>query len=148
MSALANLTANDATPVTPVAYTFTPAGKTKDGYWIFEQSTPAPSNALAAVKMHVRLVRAPMSQSEGSKLGGAARIHAKLWYPIMETVSTNDAGITPPPQVAYTIFIETNYVFPERSTAQERTNARALGQNLISFNQILVDVVKDLRDLY
>lgn len=148
MSALANLSANDATPVTPVAYTFTPAGKTKDGYWAFEQIAPVPVNALAAARMHVRLVRPPMSQSEGSKLGGAARINAKLWYPVMENVSANDAGIVPAPQVAYTCFMEISYVFPERSTAQERMNARALGSNLIAFNSSLVNIVNDLRDLY
>lgn len=148
MSALVALTAVDATPVSPVSFTFNPRGKTKDGYWIFEQVTPAPSNALAAARLHVRLVREDMKPVIGSRLGGAARVHAKLWIPTMETMSTNDAGITPPPQVAYTCFSEVNYVLPERSTEQDRKNLRVLSANLTGSNASLQAMLYQLEDLW
>jgi len=147
MSALAAISGINDGESPPVAHTFTPVGRTKDGFWIFEQTTPTPANALSAIRCHVRLVRESMSSAAGTKLGGAARVHMKMWVPIMETLSTNDAGITPPPTVAYTLFVESNYVLPERSSEQQRKNLRVLSSGAITSAQIL-DIIYKLQDLY
>lgn len=147
MSALAAISGVNDGELTPVAHTFTPVGRTKDGYWIFEQTTPTPDNALSAIRCHVRLVRESMSSAAGTKLGGAARVHLRMWLPIMETLSTNDAGIVPPPTVAYTLFAEANYVLPERSTEQQRKNLRVLTSGTIVSSQIL-DMIYKLQDPY
>lgn len=142
MAALAAVTATDG-ETTPVNHSFTPLGPDKDGIQWFEQTTPAPANALAAKRVSVSIKRAV----PGKQQNGVARLILRLWYPVMETLSTSDSGIIPPPTVAYQLYAEVRYVIPERSTEQERKNLRVL---LINFGAsgIITDVLQKLQPLY
>lgn len=142
MAALAAVTAIDG-ETTPVNHSFTPLGPDKDGIQWFEQTTPAPANALAAKRVSVSIKRAV----PGKQQNGVARLILRLWYPVMETLSTSDSGIIPPPTVAYQLYAEVRYVIPERSTEQERKNLRVL---LINFGAsgIITDVLQKLQPLY
>lgn len=143
MGALAPLSSINDAEIVPVAHTFTPLGPDKDGVQWFEQTLPAPANALAAKRFSVSIKRA----DPGKQLNGVARITGRFWYPVMETVATSDSGITPPPTVAYQLYAEIRYVVPERSTEQERKNMKALAQNL-QFPNIIQDMFYKLQPLY
>lgn len=142
MAALAPVTANDG-ETSPVSHTFAPLGPDKDGVQWFEQTTPAPANALAAKRVSVQIKRA----APGKQQNGVARITYRMWYPTMETLATSDSGITPPPTIAYQQYAEVRYVIPERSTEQERKNIRML---LINFGShaIITDLLIKLQPLY
>lgn len=142
MGALAAVAANDG-EIVPVGHTFTPLGPDKDGVQWFEQSTPAPANALAAKRVSVSIKRA----DPGKQQNGVARLTLRMWYPVMETLSTSDSGITPPPTVAYQLYAEVRYVIPERSTEQERKNLRVLLINFAAVG-IIQDVLTKLQPLY
>jgi len=142
MAALSAVYANDGETV-PVSYTFTPLGPDQDGVQWFEQTAPAPANALAAKRVSVQIKRAV----PGKQQNGVARLTIRMWYPVMETLSTSDSGITPPPTVAYQLYAEVRYVIPERSTEQERKNLRQL---LVNFgvSGSIIDVLNKLQPLY
>lgn len=142
MAALAPVTANDG-ETTPVSHTFAPLGPDKDGVQWFEQTNPIPANALAAKRVSVQLKRA----TPGKQQNGVSRCTYRIWLPVMETLSTSDSGITPPPTVAYQLFAEVRYVIPERSTEQERKNLRMLLANF-GGNSIITDVLVKLQPLY
>lgn len=142
MAALTAITANDD-EIAPVLHTFTPLGPDKEGVQWFEQTIPAPANALAAKRISVQIKRA----IPGKQQNGVARLTLRFWYPVMETLSTSDSGITPPPTVAYQLYAEVRYVVPERSTEQERKNLRMLLINF-SANGSILDVLRKLQPLY
>lgn len=142
MAALAAVVATDG-ETNPVSHTFTPLGPDQDGVQWFEQTSPAPANALAAKRFSVQIKRA----IPGKQQNGIARLTLRMWYPVMETLSTSDSGITPPPTIAYQLYAEARYVVPERSTEQERKNLRTL---LVSFGgqTIISDVLQKLQPMY
>lgn len=142
MAALAVIYANDGETV-PVTHTFTPLGPDQDGVQWFEQTAPAPANALAAKRISVSIKRA----IPGKTQNGVARLTLRMWYPVMETLSTSDSGITPPPTVAYQLYTEVRYVIPERSTEQERKNLRALLVNFGGQSGIF-EVLQKLQPLF
>lgn len=143
MGALANLVALDA-ETTPVSHTFVPLGPDANGVQWFEQTNPAAANPAAAKRISISIRRA----KPADVLKGVARITIQLWSPIMETLASNDAGITPPPTVAYQLFARIEYVFPERSTEQERKNVRVLLANMATNNGIILDVIQKLQPLF
>ncbi len=67
--------------------------------------------------------------------------------PKLETLANNSAGLTPPPQVAYTprLFIE--FVMSERASVQDRKDLRKYGDFLLAEAQ-LTDMVENLRNVY
>lgn len=142
MAALAPVYTNDG-EIVPVSHTFIPLGPDKDGVQWFEETVPAPANALAAKRVSVQIKRA----DPGKQQTGVARLTMRFWYPVMETLASSDAGIIPPPTVAYQLYAEVRYVIPERSTEQERKNLRTL---LINFGStgIIADVLQKLQPLY
>lgn len=143
MGALTALSSINDAETSPIAHTFTPLGPDKDGVQWFEQTVPAPSNALAAKRFSVSIKRADL----GKQLNGVTRITGRFWYPVMETLATSDSGITPPPTVAYQLYAELRYVIPERSSEQERKNLKTLVANLQT-PQSLIDVITKLQPLY
>lgn len=147
MGALTNLTANNG-EATPVAHTFAPLGPDAKGVQWFEQITPAPINGQAAIRMSAYIRRAVKQGPGRQQLSGVARIELAIWLPTMETLASNDAGITPPPTVAYEQHARITYLLPERGTVQERTNLRVLAFNLITNNQIVRDMIEKLQPMF
>lgn len=147
MSQVTDLTANDASAV---AHIFRPLGCNEQGWWEFEQYTPTPANALAAKRCALRIKRPPRNQgmARGTQLNAVVRIEVRQWSPVMETLSTSDTGITPPATVAYVLYTEVTHLFPERSTENERVNHRNIGQNLVTSNTIVLDVMNKLAPFF
>lgn len=129
MPQVASITINDGS-TTPVAYTFDPIGRdAKTGVYFYEQVTPAPSNKLGAVRLGIKTERKP---NLGSTLDDVSHVSYSLWVPTLETLGTNDAGVTPPPTVSYVEKVRLVFDLPERSTQQERKNARVFTANLLA----------------
>lgn len=121
MPAIAAFTINDGA-ATPVATTFSPVQRDpKTGVVWYEQTTPAPVNKLAAVRIGIKTVR---KQQLGKSLDDKSSVTVSIWVPTLETVGTNDAGLTPPPTVAYSEEARCVFNLAERATNQERKHAR------------------------
>lgn len=146
MGALSNLTANNG-EAAPVAHTFAPLGPDAKGVQWFEQITPTPINGQAAIRLSASIRRAVKSGS-GRQLSGVARVELAIWVPTMETLASNDAGITPPATVAYEQHARITYLLPERGTMQERKNLRALAIGLIAGNQNVSDMIDKLQPMF
>jgi hypothetical protein len=147
MGALTNLTASNG-EATPVAHTFVPLGPDAKGVQWFEQVTPTPVNGQAAIRVSAYLRRAVKQGPGRQQLNGIARLEFAIWLPTMETLASNDAGITPPPTVAYEQHARITYLLPERGTQQERKNLRALTSNIINGNSIIVEMIEKLQPLF
>jgi hypothetical protein len=143
MPAAANIVINDGAG-SPVAHTFSPLGKDPKGVYRFEQTVPTPTNVASAKRLGVSQVR-----SFGTK--GALTSQSKvIWtidYPTMETLGTNDAGITPAPTVAYVNSKREEYTLPERGSTQERKDVRTFGINL-GANAIYIATIDALQPVY
>lgn len=147
MGALTNLTANNG-DATPVAYTFAPLGPDAKGVQWFEQVTPTPVNGQAAVRVSAYIRRAVKQGPGRQQLTGVARVELAVWLPTMETLASNDAGIIPPPTVAYEQHVRITYLLPERGTTQERKNLRTLAANLIANNAIIIDTIDKMQPMF
>lgn len=129
MPAVSNIVLNDGS-ATPVAYTFTPIGKDKksDVYW-YEQSIPAPTNKLGAVRLGIKTVRAT---DFGKTLDEQSHVSYSIHVPTLETLGTGASGTTPAPTVAYKEVARCMFDLAERSLTQERKNTRVFSQNLLA----------------
>lgn len=137
-----NIVINDGAP-SPVAHTFAPLGKDGKGVFWFEQITPAPANPLGAKRIGVSLSR-PIN---GNRLSGDAKAVISIYEPVLETLGTNSAGITPPPTLAYQLVGRESVSLAERSTKQERRDLRTLKRNLLD-NALIVSMIDDLQPIY
>lgn len=146
MAALSDITAING-DATPVSYTFTPLGPDAKGVQWFEQTTPTPANGQAAARLSCSIKRAVRNGSRQS-LTGIAKVEFGIYLPVMETMASNDAGITPPPTVAYECAARVVYFLPERSTMAERKNLRVLAANLIATNVSVRNIVDQLQPLF
>lgn len=142
MPAAANIVINDGA-TTPVAHTFVPLGKDDKGVFWFEQSTPATANPLGAKRIGLSISR----PNNGNRLTGDAKVTVSLYEPVLETLGTNAAGITPPPTMAYQCIDRQSFNLPERSTKQERKDLRVLMLNLMS-NSLVTSLIDDLQPVY
>lgn len=136
MPQISAVTINDGSG-TPVAHTFTPLGKDENGVHWFEQTTPAPTNPLGAARigyLQKRLLDAKQ------QLTGSSKVSYTITVPTLETLSNNSAGITPPPTLAYREVAKVEFVLAERSTAQERKNARVFTMNLLAHAMAVANV--------
>lgn len=147
MGALVNLTASNG-EATPVAHTFAPLGPDAKGVQWFEQVTPTPVNGQAAIRISAHIRRAVKQGPSRQQLNGVARVELAIWLPTMETLASNDAGITPPPTVSYEQHARLTYLLPERGTTQERKNLRVLTANLIANNQNILDMIEKLQPMF
>jgi len=143
MGAAVNIVINDGAG-TPVAHTFTPIGKDEKGVMWFEQTTPTPTNPLGAKRIGYRQTRI---MDPRGQLTGRSKVIVTLCVPTLETLGTNDNGITPPPTLAYVEDLRVEFTLAERSAKQERKDTRVLGLNLLSNAQV-VSAVDDLQPIY
>lgn len=129
---------------TPVAHTFTPIGKDEKGVLWFEQTTPAPSSPLGAKRIGYKQVRAV---GNSGLLNGSGKLVATLAVPTLESLGTNDAGLTPPPTLAYQEKARLEFDLPERGAKQERKDTRVLLANFLA-HAMMIAAVDDLQPTY
>lgn len=144
MSAVTNIVLNDA-QATPVAHTFIPLGPDQNGAWWFEDQTGTSPIGYNRISLH--LVR-PKAAAPGQDAGDrTARIKIGIHTPKLETVATNDAGLTPPPTVAYVPRVNIEFIISERSSLQDRKDLRKYADFLMAEAQ-LTAMVETLQNIY
>lgn len=145
MSAVAAIVLADALG-TPVNHTFTPLGPDQNGVWWFEdqsQSTP-----IGYWRISLELKRTPPAgNGQAASSNRVNRIKAAMHQPVLETLGTSDAGITPPPTVSYVSRSMAEFILPERNTLQERKDMRKMSMNLLANTQV-VDMIENLVNVY
>lgn len=137
MPQVSSITINDGSG-TPVAYTFDPIGRdSKTGVYFYEQVTPAPTNKLGAARIGIKTDR---KSALGPTLDDMSTVSYSLWLPTLETLGTNDAGVTPPPTVSYHEKVRILFDLAERSTSAERKNARIFAANLLAHSVAVANI--------
>lgn len=145
MPQVAPVTLKDGTSPTPVDHIFSPIGRDqKTGVYWYEQTTPAPLNKLGAARLGVKTVR---KGDLGTSLDDVAHVSYSLHLPTLETLGNNDAGITPAPTVAYKEVVRIMIDLAERSTVQERKNARAFAASVLG-NALAVENIDNLSPMW
>lgn len=137
MSAQANIVINDG-QVTPVAVTFNPKGAKKqpDGRDKAVWRNQAALNAegyLTIDEHHTDPKPGPNSVEKFTFV---------ITKPVLETVATNDAGITPAPTVAYNLVAVLEFRFPKRATEAELKDIVAFAKNLAATSYVADAVIK------
>lgn len=145
MAAVANIVLADAL-ATPVNHTFIPLGPDSNGVWWFEDQSG--SSALGNNRLSISLVRssAPVNGLV-SRSDRVNRVKIALYCPTLETLGTNDAGVTPPPTVAYVNRANIEFSLAERNTLQNRKDLRKFAQFVIADTQVIA-MVETLQGIY
>lgn len=144
MAAVANIVLADAQG-TPVNHTFIPLGPDPDGVWWYEDQSA--STPIGYWKISLQLVR-PKSPAPGqSSSNRVSRVKIGFHQPTLETLGTNDAGLTPPPTVSYIERFNGEFILPEQTTLQNRKDIRKMSMNLFADAQV-VGMVESLQNVY
>lgn len=135
MAAVANIVLNDGL-ASPVAHTFVPvAFDGSTGTWWFEDQAPA--SPIGYNRISMQLIR-PKNPSAGQDSGDRMyRAKLSIHEPTLETLGTNDAGVTPPPTVAYIVRANIEVLLPERSSYQSREDIRLYASQLMTNTQVI-----------
>lgn len=145
MAAVAPIVLADALG-SPVNHTFVPVGPDANGVWWFEdqsQSTP-----IGYWRLSLQLKRTPPAgNGQSASSDRVNRVIAKMHMPLLETLGTNDNGITPPPTVSYVERSTSEFVLAERDSLQNRKDIRKMSMNLLA-NALVVDMVENLVNVY
>lgn len=145
MAAVANIVLADA-QATPVNHTFIPLGPDVNGVWWFEDQSA--SSALGYPRISLQLVRAAVGTN--GTVGAANRVNrvkCGIHLPVLETLGTNDAGVTPPPIIGYVNRANLELILPERNTLQNRKDMRKYAQFLLADAQV-VAMAESLQAVY
>lgn len=120
---------------TPVTHTFNPIGlDPKKTFWFIDQSA---SNAIGYWKISVEVTQPPQAMPGESSARRVYRYRVGLHEPVLETVSNSTvSGIAPAPTIAYIPRSFTEFVLPERCTAQDRKTIRKMHAALLADAQI------------
>jgi hypothetical protein len=122
-----------------VAHTFSPVNIDAAGVAKLVDRSGGISIGFPAITMSVR---APQKGASNYK------VVAKVSVPVLEATSPSTAtGIQPAPTVAYTLLGTCEFVLPDRSTLQERTNVLAYLKNFLA-NTNLDTAVKTYEAIY
>lgn len=145
MTAVASIVLPDA-QATPVNHTFIPLGPTSDGTWWFEDQSG--SSPIAYARISSRLTRAPAAgNGQASGPDRVNRVRLTLSLPQVETLGTNDAGITPPPTVAFVDRFAIEFIMAERDSLQYRKDLRKFALGLLADTQIVAQI-ESLQGIY
>lgn len=144
MSAAANIVLNDA-QATPVAHTFVPIGPDSTGAWWFEDQSTSESIGYNRISM---LLKRAGNPAPGSNSGDRVnRVRVSIHCPVLETLGTNDSGLTPPPTVAHVERIAMEFILSERASLQNRKDLRKYAYGLLAETQLLA-MVEALTNVY
>jgi len=145
MTAVAAIVLADAQG-TPVNHTFTPLGPDANGVWWWEDQSQA--TPIGYWRISASLVRTPPAgNGTPSASNRVNRVKLGMHQPTMETLGTNDAGISPPPTVSYVTRASADLILPERNTLQNRKDLRKMFMNFLADTQI-VGMVETLQNVY
>lgn len=125
MPAVANITQGDG-KTTPVQHTFEPA-RTSADMAMYEDR--AATQYIGYNKLSIALKRPTGPSKQATR---NISVEVRLETPVLETLGTNDAGMTPAPTVAYRPMVEVRFTLPERSLKQERKDLRVLIAGLLN----------------
>lgn len=145
MSAVANIVLADA-QATPVNHTFIPLGPDANGVWWFEDQTG--TTALGYNRISLQLTRTPVGTN--GTVGASNRVNRVkigIHCPTLETLGTNDAGVTPPPTVSYVNRANIELILSERNTLQNRKDLRKYAQFLLADTQV-VGMAESLQNVF
>lgn len=138
MPNVATITIDDGKD-TPVSHNFKPHGLSNDGVYHYADI----SSGIAAGFPRLSIShRAPTGSNSR-----VYRVKLKLTAPVLETVGTNDAGLTPPPTKAYESLCNIEFVLPERSDPANRKDILAFVQNLLN-DATVTAMVEDLESVW
>lgn len=144
MSAVANIVLNDA-QATPVAHTFIPIGPDTNGTWWWEDQSASESIGFNRISMNLKRASNPAAGSNaGTRMN---RVTVGFHTPKLETTATNDAGLTPPPTVAYVARCNVEFLLPDRANLQDRKDLRKFIDFLMAEAQ-LTNMVENLQNVY
>lgn len=144
MTAVASIVLADAQG-TPVNHTFIPLGTDTNGVWWYEDQSA--SSPIGYNRISLFLSR-PVNPASGSNSRDrVARVKIGLHLPTLTTLGTNDAGLTPPPTVAYVERVNVEFILPEEANLQNRKDIRKFLQNLLAETQV-VGMVETLQNVY
>jgi hypothetical protein len=134
MSAVANIVLADA-QATPVNHTFVPLGPDTNGVWWWEDQSATAE--IGYNRISAQLVRPGNPAPGASSANRVSRIKISVHTPILETLASNDAGLTPPPTVAYITRSSYEFISPERNSLENRKTARKYSMNVLNDPQIV-----------
>lgn len=145
MPAAANIVLADAQG-TPVNHTFIPLGKDALGvFWFEDQSQSSP---IGYWKISLELKRPlPGAPGQASSTDRVSRVKIALHEPQLETLGTNDNGLTPPATVAYIMRCSAEFILPERGVLQNRQDIRKMMASLLA-NSLVVAMTETLQPVY
>lgn len=145
MPAVANIVLADA-QATPVNHTFIPLGPDANGVWWFEDQSQATPIGYWRVSVALKRPGAPVA-GQASSSDRVSKVVLGLHQPVLETLGTNDAGITPAPTVSYVSRVKAEYILPERSSLQNRKDIRKMLSQLNDSASIIA-VVETLQNFF
>lgn len=144
MAAVTSIALLDA-QATPVSHTFIPLGPDKNGVWWWEDQSGASEigyNRLSAS------ITKPGNPSNGmTSADRVTRVKLTIHTPKLETTATNDAGLIPPPTIAYIPRMNVEYLLPQRGVLQDRKDIRKYSYLLLQ-HQVVIDMVESLQSVY
>jgi hypothetical protein len=127
---------------TPVNHTFIPIGREKDGTFLYEDQSA--STSAGFWRIGVKTKRPDFS---GNVPRGVFETTVSLHEPTLESLGTNDAGLTPPPTVAYTLRAVAVYYDPPRSLLQNRKDIVKMFPLLLSETSNIKPVLESHQEL-
>lgn len=144
MSAVVNIVLNDA-QVSPVAHTFIPLGPDQSGTWWYEDQTG--SAPIGYNRISLQLIRASNPGAGTNSGDRTARVKIGIHTPKLETLGTNDSGLTPPATVAYVPRCNIEFIMSERCSLQDRKDLRKYADFLLAETQVTA-MVETLQNVF
>lgn len=146
MPAQAALTVNDG-QATPLSHTFNPAGIKPDANLASYVDRSA-GQALGFARIMVSL-REPAAPKNGTSSASSRMYKAvvTIQVPTLETLGTNDNGLTPPPTLAYTTAFRGEFMIPERATLGNRKDILAYAKNVLAL-PVVTSLINDLEPVF
>lgn len=139
MPAFAAITINDG-QASPGAHTFNPVSN-ENGVYVWQDQTGGV--ALGYLTLTYRCQRpGPYRDGVASGSDRKWKHFINIAVPTLETLGTNDAGLTPPPTVACIHRLNMEVFQPERGTTSVRKDLTAYASNLLAhatFKAVLND---------
>jgi hypothetical protein len=124
---------------TPVNHTFVPVGRDPSGVFWFEDQSAA--NAIGNWRISIEIKKPTVATAKQNSEGRSNRYKLGLHEPVLETVSNSTvSGIPAAPTVSYICRGYTDFVFPERSTLQNRKDLRKMQASLLADTQVIAMV--------